>query len=330
MAQQTTYTVDYIINVVNANGVKTIADWQAALNKLGGSIKMLDRLNKRITTLNKAFHNKSWKLTLNTADAERKISSLETRVAALRKSLAGMTGGAGGRGGRGGGGIPAAGAMPRQYIKYGGALYSRGQQMPSSKGLGKGYQWSKSSIPVQAFNTRELAAYNRLLAQQAKIQNSLRRGQATGQTGTAWYRSQQANLGRVNNNIGRLTSGYVATHYGTNIPAPFGSGGRGGGGMRGGGMRYRATPGNLGYKLFGPTPLTNNGGIAIDMLKGMGIAYGIAGIGSFFSEIINSSAEYDNIMQTVENILKSHDKKGGFDRRFSAMSNTIRQVGIQG
>lgn len=329
MAQQTTYTVDYIINVVNANGVKTIADWQAALNKLGGSIKMLDRLNKRITTLNEAFHNKSWKLTLNTADAERKISSLETRVAALRKSLAGMTGGAGGRGGRGGGGIPAAGAMPRQYIKYGGALYSRGQQMPSSKGLGKGYQWSKSSIPVQAFNTRELAAYNRLLAQQAKIQNSLRRGQATGQTGTAWYRSQQAKLGRVNNNVGRLTSGYVATHYGNNIPAPFGSGGRGGGGMRGGGMRYRATPGNLGYKLFGPTPLTNNGGIAIDMLKGMGIAYGIAGIGSFFSEIINSSAEYDNIMQTVENILKSHDKKGGFDRRFSAMSNTIRQVGIQ-
>lgn len=331
MAQQTTYTVDYIINVVNANGVKTIADWQAALNKLGGSIKMLDRLNKRITTLNKAFHNKSWKLTLNTADAERKISSLETRVAALRKSLAGMTGGAGGRGGRGGrgGGIPAAGAMPRQFIKYGGSLYSRGQQMPSSKGLGKGYQWSKSSIPVQAFNTRELATYNRLLAQQAKIQNSLRRGQATGQTGTAWYRNQQAKLGRVNNNIGRLTSGYVATHYGTNIPAPFGTGGRGGGGMCGGGMRYRATPGNLGYKLFGPTPLTNDGGMAISMLKGMGIAYGIAGIGQFFSEIINSSADYDNIMQTVENILKSHDKKGGFDRRFSAMSNTIRQVGIQ-
>lgn len=327
MAQATTYTVDYIINVVNANGVKAIISWQNALNKLGGSIKMLDRLNKRITALNKLFHGKSWKLTLNTADAERKISSLETRVAALRKSLAGMSGGAGGRGGRGGGGIPAAGAMPRQYIKYGGTLYSRGQQMPSSKGLGKGYQWSKSRIPVQAFNTRELAAYNHLLAQQAKIQNSLRRGQATGQTGTAWYRKQQANLGRVNNNIGRLTSGYVATHYGTNIPAPFGSGGSGG--MRGGGPRYRATPGNLGYKLFGPTPLTNNGGMAISMLKGMGIAYGIAGIGQFFSEIINSSAEYDNIMQTVENILKTHDKKGGFDRRFSAMSNTIRRVGIQ-
>lgn len=329
MAQQTTYTVDYIINVVNSNGVKTITDWQAALNKLGGSIKMLDRLNKRITTLNKAFHNKSWKLTLNTADAERKISSLETRVAALRKSLAGMTGGAGGRGGRGGrGGIPAAGAMPRQYIKHNGSLYSREQQMPSNKALGTGYQWSKSKIPLQAFSPKELEAYNKLLTQQAKIQNSLRRGQANGQTGTAWYRRQQAKLGRVNNNIGRLTSGYVATHYGTNVPAPFGSGGRGGGGMRGG-MHYHATPGNLGYKLFGPTPLTNNGGMAISMLKGMGIAYGIAGIGQFFSEIINSAAEYDNIMQTVENILKSHDKKDGFDQRFNAMANTVRRVGIQ-
>lgn len=325
MAQQTTYTVDYIINVVNANGVKTIADWQAALNKLGGSIKMLDRLNKRITTLNKAFHNKTWKLTLNTTDAERKITSLETRVAALRKSLAGM---GGGRGGRSGGGIPSAGAMSRQFIKYGGSLYSRGQQKPSNNALGKGYQWSKSSIPVQAFNNKELATYNRLLSQQAKIQNSLKRGQTTGQTGATWYRRQQSRLGRVNNDLGRLTSGYVAAYTGSNIPAPFGSGGRGGG-MRGGGPRYRATPGNLGYKLFGPTPLTNNGGLAIDMLKGMGIAYGIAGIGQFFNEIINSSADYDNIMQTVENILKSHDKKDGFDRRFGAMSNTIRQVGIQ-
>lgn len=327
MAQQTTYTVDYIINVVNANGVKTIADWQAALNKLGGSIKMLDRLNKRITTLNKAFHNKSWKLTLNTADAERKISSLETRVAALRKSLAGMTGGAGGRGGRGGG-IPAAGAAPRQFIKYGGSLYSRGQQMPSNKTLGKGYQWSKSSIPIQAFNTKELAAYNKLMEQQTRLTKSLRRAQAAGQTGTAKYRRQQSQLGRVNNNIGRMTTGYVASHSNSNVPAPFmGRGGRGGGSMGGG--TVRPTPNNLGYKLFGPTPLTSNGGMAIDMLKGMGIAYGIAGIGSFFSNIIQSSADYDNTMQTVENILKSNDKQGNFDSRFNAMSKTIRQVGIQ-
>lgn len=331
MAQQTTYTVDYIINVVNANGVKTIADWQAALNKLGGSIKMLDRLNKRITTLNKAFHNKSWKLTLNTADAERKISSLETRVAALRKSLAGMTGGAGGRGGRGGG-IPAAGAAPRQFIKYGGSLYSRGQQMPSNKTLGKGYQWSKSSIPVQAFNTRELVAYNNLLAQQAKLQYRLSRAQAAGHSNPqsknfSKYSQLQTKLGRVNNSLGQLTTGYVSTYSRSNIPAPFMSGSRGGG--FGNGTRYKATPSNLGYKLFGPTPLPNNGGMAIDMLKGMGIAYGIAGIGQAFSRIIQDATGYDNIMQTVENILKSHDTQDDFSGRFQKMSDVIRQVGIQ-
>ncbi len=85
----------------------------------------------------------------------------------------------------------------------------------------------------------------------------------------------------------------------------------------------------LGYKLFGPTPLPNNGGMAIDMLKGMGIAYGIAGLGSMVSNIVQQSAEYDNIMKTVENILKVHDEKGDFGNRFSSMSQTIRNVGME-
>lgn len=85
----------------------------------------------------------------------------------------------------------------------------------------------------------------------------------------------------------------------------------------------------LGYKLFGPTPLPNNGGMAIDMLKGMGIAYGIAGLGSMVSNIVQQSAEYDNIMKTVENILKVHDDKGDFGNRFSSMSQTIRNVGME-
>lgn len=85
----------------------------------------------------------------------------------------------------------------------------------------------------------------------------------------------------------------------------------------------------LGYKLFGPTPLPNNGGMAIDMLKGMGIAYGIAGIGSMVSNIVQQSAEYDNLMKTVENILKSHDSKGNFSGRFASMTQTIRNVGME-
>lgn len=88
-------------------------------------------------------------------------------------------------------------------------------------------------------------------------------------------------------------------------------------------------PTNLGYKLWGPTPLPNNGGMAIDMLKGMGIAYGIAGLGTMVSNIVDQAAEYDNLMKTVENILKSHDDKGNFSNRFQSMTQTVRNVGME-
>lgn len=91
----------------------------------------------------------------------------------------------------------------------------------------------------------------------------------------------------------------------------------------------RVGPTNLGYKLWGPTPLPNNGGMAIDMLKGMGIAYGIAGLGTMISNIVNQAAEYDNLMKTVENILKSHDTQPNFQGRFSSMTSTVRNVGME-
>ena len=93
--------------------------------------------------------------------------------------------------------------------------------------------------------------------------------------------------------------------------------------------RVSTGPTNLGYKLWGPTPLPNNGGMAIDMLKGMGIAYGIAGMGTMISNIVDQAAEYDNLMKTVENILKSHDMAGNFSGRFSSMTTTVRNVGME-
>lgn len=88
-------------------------------------------------------------------------------------------------------------------------------------------------------------------------------------------------------------------------------------------------PTNLGYKLWGPTPLPNNGGMAIDMLKGMGIAYGIAGAGMLISDVVNQASEYDNAMKTVENILKSHDTAENFAGRFAQMTQVVRNVGMK-
>lgn len=101
------------------------------------------------------------------------------------------------------------------------------------------------------------------------------------------------------------------------------------GAATGGWSGYLKTPNAVGYKTFGATPLPNNGGMAIDMLKGMGIAYGIAGLGSAISDIVSQATAYDNTMKTVENILKSHDSKGDFSNRFQSMSRTVRNVGME-
>lgn len=85
----------------------------------------------------------------------------------------------------------------------------------------------------------------------------------------------------------------------------------------------------LAYKTLGPTPINVNGVAAIDFLKGMGIAYGIAGAGQLVSSIIKNATEYDNLMQSTKNILQTHDKQGNFDKRFREMEAVVRKVGVE-
>lgn len=91
----------------------------------------------------------------------------------------------------------------------------------------------------------------------------------------------------------------------------------------------RALPRNLGYKAIGPTPLDVGGIGAISMLKGMGIAYGLAGVGTLVSNVVKDAVAYDNAMQTVRNILATHDKRTGFDARFKGMERIVRNVGVE-
>lgn len=98
---------------------------------------------------------------------------------------------------------------------------------------------------------------------------------------------------------------------------------------RRGASRTYVAPKNIGYKLLGPTPLPDNGGMMIGMLKSMGIAYGISGVGQAVGEIVNQAVEFDNTMKNVENILKSHDKSANFASSFAGMTNTIRNVGME-
>lgn len=94
-------------------------------------------------------------------------------------------------------------------------------------------------------------------------------------------------------------------------------------------MAGRQSIGQLKNNVLGKT-LIDTGGVGIfDFVKGMGIAYGIAGLGTAFSNVIKDATEYNNIIQTTKNILGTHDKRDNFQGRFSAMEKLIRRVGIE-
>lgn len=84
------------------------------------------------------------------------------------------------------------------------------------------------------------------------------------------------------------------------------------------------------YQALGQTLIDTGGVGVLDFMKGMGIAYGISGLGSLIGGVVRDSVNYNNIMQTTKNILGSHDPdKLTFDQRFRNMEDIVRQVGIE-
>lgn len=90
-----------------------------------------------------------------------------------------------------------------------------------------------------------------------------------------------------------------------------------------------AFPANTSYRVLGPTMIDSGGVGVVDMMKGMGVAYGIAGAGQLIGSVVGQSVEYENIMQTAKNILQTHDRRGNFNTRFEEMEKIVRQVGVQ-
>lgn len=86
---------------------------------------------------------------------------------------------------------------------------------------------------------------------------------------------------------------------------------------------------NLAYKALGPAMIDSGGIGALDMLKGMGVAYGITGLGVMMSKVLKDATEYNNIITTTRNILQTHDGRDNFNQRFAGMERVIRNVGIE-
>ncbi|MBO5970115.1 MAG: phage tail tape measure protein [Clostridia bacterium] len=84
------------------------------------------------------------------------------------------------------------------------------------------------------------------------------------------------------------------------------------------------------YQALGHTMIDTGGIGALDFVKGMGIAYGITGLGSLIGTTIKEATEYDNLMATARNILGTHDRdKDTFAQRFSQMEHIVRDVGVK-
>lgn len=324
-----TYEVDYIIKVVNTGATQAMRDMASAVNLLGPGVKTLDRLNKRITMLNKSLSNRKWKMTFDTSQPEAKLTALENRVAALRRSLAAVGGGTTTKGRS-----TSYGNQRERFISKGGNLYWTGSKAPAKGMFGRDYSWTRAYRPINTLTTQELSAMSRLMQKDAALYRQWQKlqgvknakwGMAPVSAGADKVRQQHQ---KVQSQLAGFRKSWVVTYNGTSVAAPLMSGSRGGN-LSSRGVSMRPTLNNVGYKLFGPTPLPNNGGMAIDMLQGMGIAYGIAGIGQAFSRIIQDATGYDNTMKTVENILKTHDTYDDFSGRFQKMSDRIRQVGIE-
>lgn len=68
---------------------------------------------------------------------------------------------------------------------------------------------------------------------------------------------------------------------------------------------------------------------AAEMVKGMGIAYGMSAVIEGVKSVFEDAANYDNITRTTQNILATKEVDPGFTSRFRQMNELMRQVGME-
>lgn len=82
-------------------------------------------------------------------------------------------------------------------------------------------------------------------------------------------------------------------------------------------------------QVLGPTYATTGTNVAGEMVKGMGIAYGLSSLMSGVTSVFKDATAYDNITQTTKNILGTHDNSPNFDTKFAKANEVMRQVGVE-
>lgn len=81
------------------------------------------------------------------------------------------------------------------------------------------------------------------------------------------------------------------------------------------------------YPFTGNTSFGARTPMALDMAKGMGMMFAVSGVMQAVTSSFHQVAEYENMMKTVQAILKTNDSGANFNGRFKAMEEEVRRVG---
>lgn len=80
---------------------------------------------------------------------------------------------------------------------------------------------------------------------------------------------------------------------------------------------------------LGPMYYNSGTNFAAEMVKGMGMAYGLQTVISGLTKAVKDAVEYQNVTQTTRNILKSNYTGNRFDSEFGSMESTLRNIGVR-
>lgn len=97
--------------------------------------------------------------------------------------------------------------------------------------------------------------------------------------------------------------------------------------IRSGGSSRNLYPTNR--SVLGPMYYGQGTSVAAEMIKGMGVAYGLSSFMQGITGVFKDATAYENISQTTKNILATHDKQPNFEGRWNDVNKLMRQVGVE-
>lgn len=288
------YTVNYQINVNSQAALESIRKFQEATVQMEALTKRFDVVAKSIGKVNSALasiKSKPIEITINTNAAETSLK----RVLGLLTEIKAQ----------------AKVALGATNIRTSGTSISQrtGKQKTELATLTERLRKAQSAITninrteivPKANVTRAIESLNMLLK---KINEIKANGKLTI-TASAAGASKSVGTGSARNTTGTTR------------------------------VRTTGTAGHSTYlypstrQVLGPTYANTGTNIAGEMVKGMGVAYGLSTLMTGITDVFRESTAYDNITQTTKNILETHDKLPNFEGRFDEMNRVMRQVGVE-